>query len=203
MHDFSFLNSKCVLPEPASAKQADLGLEHWLEAAEASGLSDFAQHTTSDPHARKALTALFGNSPFLTASILRDPEFTHKLLTTDFSKTFDGIIDGLNKHYAAKLNDETLFRLLRVAKREMALTVGLADITGLWPLDKITGALSDFAETALSLASAHVLREAAEQGALSLANPGSPEKNSGLIILALGCPLGPYATHRLMNLHLP
>ena len=186
MHDFSFLNSKCALPEPASAEKAALGLEHWLEAAEIAGLSDLAKQSTSDPDARKALEAIFGNSPFLTASILRDPNFTHKLLTTDLSKTFEGIIDGLNQHHADRLDDEALSRLLRVAKREMALTVALADIAGLWPLEKITGALSDFAETALSLASVHILREAAEQGAFTLANPKNPEQNSGLIILALG-----------------
>ena len=142
MHDFSFLNSKCALPEPASAEKAALGLEHWLEAAEIAGLSDLAKQSTSDPDARKALEAIFGNSPFLTASILRDPNFTHKLLTTDLSKTFEGIIDGLNQHHADRLDDEALSRLLRVAKREMALTVALADIAGLWPLEKITGAQS-------------------------------------------------------------
>ena len=149
MHDFSFLNSKCAFPEPASAEKAALGLEHWLEATEAAGLSDLGKQSISDPHARKALEAIFGNSQFLTASILRDPNFTYKLLTTDPSQTLEGIIDGLNHHHAASLDNETLSRLLRVAKREMALTVALADIAGLWPLGKITGALSEFAEAAL------------------------------------------------------
>jgi len=186
MHDFSFLNSKCAFPEPASAEKAALGLEHWLEATEAAGLSDLGKQSISDPHARKALEAIFGNSQFLTASILRDPNFTYKLLTTDPSQTLEGIIDGLNHHHAASLDNETLSRLLRVAKREMALTVALADIAGLWPLGKITGALSEFAEAALRLASVHVLRETAEQGGFTLTNPKKPEQNSGLIILALG-----------------
>ena len=98
MHDFSFLNSKCAFPEPASAEKAALGLEHWLEATEAAGLSDLGKQSISDPHARKALEAIFGNSQFLTASILRDPNFTYKLLTTDPSQTLEGIIDGLNHH---------------------------------------------------------------------------------------------------------
>ncbi|MDA1088733.1 MAG: bifunctional [glutamine synthetase] adenylyltransferase/[glutamine synthetase]-adenylyl-L-tyrosine phosphorylase [Proteobacteria bacterium] len=186
MHDFTFLNTKCALPEPASAEKAALGLERWLEAAETAGLTDFAEQSATDPLARKTLTAIFGNSPFLTDSILRDPGFTHKLLTMDPAKTFEAIIEGLNQHHPARLDDEALSRLLRVAKREMALTVALADIAGLWPLEKITGALSDFAETALSLTAAHVLREAAAQGAFSLTNPENPEQDSGLVILAMG-----------------
>jgi len=186
MHDFIFLNSKCAFPEPASPDMAALGLERWLEAAESAGLTDFAKQSISDPAVRKGLEAIFGNSPFLTASILRDPAFTQKLLTADPAQTFNDILDGLSQNHTAPLDDDALSRLLRIAKREMALTVALADIAGLWSLQTITAALSDFADAALNLASAHVLRGAAEQGAFTLSNPNKPEQDSGLIILAMG-----------------
>lgn len=186
MHDLSLLNTKCALPEPASPEMAGLGLERWLEAAETAGIFDFAKQSTSDPLARKVLESIFGNSPFLTTSILQDPVFTQKLLTSEITETFDGIIEGLNGTLAKPMDDEALTRLLRIAKRQTALTVAFADICSLWPLEKITGALSDFAEAALDLTATHILREGAEQGAFSLKNPENPVWDSGLVIIAMG-----------------
>ncbi len=75
---------------------------------------------------------------------------------------------------------------LRKAKQRIALTIGAADIANLWSLQKITRALSDFAESALSASCSHLLLELARQGELKLENPEEPEKNSGLIVLGMG-----------------
>ncbi len=62
----------------------------------------------------------------------------------------------------------------------------IADIAGIWTLEKVTGALSDFADTALGLAAAQVLREAAGRGAFRLRHTEDPERDSGLVIIAMG-----------------
>ena len=62
---------------------------------------------------------------------------------------------------------------LRRARGDVALTVALADLAGLWPLERVTAALSDFADLSIDVAIAEAL---AERGA----------PNAGLAALALG-----------------
>lgn len=62
---------------------------------------------------------------------------------------------------------------LRMARRDVALVVALADLAGLWPLELVTAALSDFTDLAIDAAIA-----------AALAERGAP--NRGLVALALG-----------------
>jgi glutamate-ammonia-ligase adenylyltransferase len=62
---------------------------------------------------------------------------------------------------------------LRAARRQVALVTALADLAGLWPLEPVTAALSDFADAAIDAAIA-----------AALAERGAP--NRGLVALALG-----------------
>ena len=76
--------------------------------------------------------------------------------------------------------------LLRTVKRRVALTAALADIGGAWSLPQVTGALSDLAEGALRIATAHVLRTAHDRGELRLPHPASPQRGAGFTVLAMG-----------------
>ena len=71
--------------------------------------------------------------------------------------------------------------ILRAAKRRVALIVALADLSGTWPLERVTAVLSDFADLALdrSIAAALAERDAANRGlvALALGKLGSHELN--------------------------
>ena len=62
---------------------------------------------------------------------------------------------------------------LRRARGETALVAALADLAGLWPLERVTAALSDFADLSIDTAIA-----------AALAERGAP--NAGLAALALG-----------------
>ena len=57
-------------------------------------------------------------------------------------------------------------RALRRAKAEAALLIALADIGGVWPVERVTRALTDFADAALGAAVRYLLRGAAAQGKL-------------------------------------
>jgi len=192
MHDFWFLNSKCTLPQAASPEMAELGLERWLETAQAieetgeSNLTDFARQMTEDSLGLNLLEAVFGNSPFLTSVILKDPVFFRRLIEHGPDAAMGEILGDTGQNPPDLAGDDELARYLRIAKRRTALTVALADITGIWPLQQVTGALSAFAEGALQLAAVHVLNEARKQGALPLKFPDDPERESGLIIIAMG-----------------
>ncbi len=64
---------------------------------------------------------------------------------------------------------------LRQAKRDVALAVALADLSGAWSLEKVTRALSDFADAALDVSIATAIAER---------TPGAPVR--GFVALALG-----------------
>jgi [glutamine synthetase] adenylyltransferase / [glutamine synthetase]-adenylyl-L-tyrosine phosphorylase len=70
---------------------------------------------------------------------------------------------------------------LRIARRDVALVVALADLAGIWPLEQVTAALSDFNDRAIDAAIAAALAErgAANRGvvALALGKLGSRELN--------------------------
>jgi glutamate-ammonia-ligase adenylyltransferase len=70
-------------------------------------------------------------------------------------------------------SDTPLATRMRRARGDVALVVALADLAGLWPLEQVTAALSDFADVTINAAIA-----------AALAERGAP--NRGLVALALG-----------------
>src|SRR5437773_2278401 len=59
-------------------------------------------------------------------------------------------------------------------------------MAGHWPLGRVTHALSDFADAALSATISHLLRGAAESGDLVLADEHFPEDGCGYVALGMG-----------------
>ena len=189
MRLFCFAAGQSNLPHAANTDRAALGLERWREAvaqAGDSGLAGFAEAVTRDADGRRLLEAVFGNSPHLTLSAVKDPGFLREILTEGPDAACAGVMSGLRRAGNDGLDGDRLARDLRVAKRRVALAVAVADITGAWSLEQVTGALSDFAELALSRAAGHLLRAAAAAGAFTLPDADDPEKGSGLVVLGMG-----------------
>ena len=78
-------------------------------------------------------------------------------------------------------------RTLRLAKRESALLIALADIGGVWDVVETTEALTRFADAAVGEALAFLLRQNALSGRLAL-DLDAPDLQAGcgLVVLALG-----------------
>ncbi|HSR55629.1 MAG TPA: glutamine-synthetase adenylyltransferase, partial [Alphaproteobacteria bacterium] len=81
---------------------------------------------------------------------------------------------------------EDLTRRLRIARRRAALAIAIADITGHWRLEQVTGALSRFADESVTAALRALLREAVRNGELEVTDPEAPDREAGLFILGLG-----------------
>ena len=182
MHLNSFARNQRNLPGAANSERAALGFERWNEAVE----NDIAGTITGDEDTRRLLEALFGNSPFLTQCAVTDPAFTQQLLTDGPDAVHSSIKGELELSRIQNPDFNQLASALRAAKRKLALTAAVADISGAWSLEKVMESLSDFAEASLALATAHQLRQAARNGALKLSHEDNPERDSGLIILAMG-----------------
>ncbi|WP_240002412.1 bifunctional [glutamine synthetase] adenylyltransferase/[glutamine synthetase]-adenylyl-L-tyrosine phosphorylase [Oleisolibacter albus] len=150
-------------------------------------LSRFARELAADAAGHALLTAIFGNSPYLSNALVREMAFFRDLHSRGVDATFARLLADLDRDYGRETATERLMRSLRLAKRRAALLIGVADITGAWPLEQVTGALSDLAQTALRLTVRLLLRNAAAAGKLVLPDPDNdPERGSGLIVLAMG-----------------
>ncbi|MCZ6483966.1 MAG: glutamine-synthetase adenylyltransferase, partial [Alphaproteobacteria bacterium] len=193
MEQSHFLADPTSLPKPADGERAALGIERWREAAAGAdepGLAEFAEGLAHDAGGRALLEAVFGNSPYLTQAILLDPGFFRRLLGDGPDATFRALSQGLADETspAGQGGGETvrIMAALRVAKSRAALLIALADITGAWSLEQVTEALSAFAGQALSIVTAHLLRQSAASGEIRLSHPDDPERDSGFIVLGLG-----------------
>ena len=165
-------------------------LERWFQAPAGCDdlkLREFVSAAINDPAVNKLLSSVFGNSPFLSQCLISDQFFAMSLLCDGPDKAFtlakalanDG--SGLGRENI----DELKYRL-RIAKRRAALAIGVADISNLWTLERITGALSEFACVALEATCRALLLQLHNDGDLTLPDPEQPEKDSGLIVLGMG-----------------
>ncbi|BBK38175.1 glutamate-ammonia-ligase adenylyltransferase [Allostella sp. ATCC 35155] len=173
---------------PGNPDQAEIGLQHWMERAtdaDDPALHEFARAVADDSMGRALLAALFGGSPFLGQCLLAEMGFA-RLVLEEGPMAALGRVEAEVAALDAVTEEEPLRRGLRIARRRTALTVAVADILGLWPLDQVTGAITAFAERAVALAVRHLLREAAAAGHLELAHPDAPDRDSGYFVLGMG-----------------
>jgi [glutamine synthetase] adenylyltransferase / [glutamine synthetase]-adenylyl-L-tyrosine phosphorylase len=176
------------LPRPGDPEAAARGLERWRERrrdAEPT-LARFAEALAEDPAGRTLLAAVFGNSPFLTHCLLEEIALLPPFLEQGPDSVFEELLAGLRRRATVEEDQGRFMALLRVARRRAALLIGLSDIAALWPVERVTEALSQLAETALQLVVQHLLRRAATASEIALPDPAAPERGSGLIVLGLG-----------------
>lgn len=175
------------LPRAAQAGRAEVGLERLADRASGDeDLSAFVGVLVKDPGGQRLLEAIFGNSPFLGQCLLNEIGFLRDLLNRGPDAMFDDILETLDSRTASDEKQDALMSRLRCAKRRVALLTAIADITDLWPLSRITGCLSKFADAATHLATAHIMQAAADQGALTLHDSDDPNLGSGYFVLGMG-----------------
>ncbi len=166
-------------PPPHDAERVARGFEDLDRALEGEDVLAALQ----TPDARDLLSAVFGNSPFLTRTLLRDAKALPDLLGPPPDAAFAGILDEVAQIPFAEVDPMVA---LRAARRRVALLVALADLAGHWDFDAVTHALSRFAEFALQAAVRVLLLRAGAKGDLDLADPERPERESGLALIAMG-----------------
>ena len=79
-----------------------------------------------------------------------------------------------------------MMRALRATKAQAALLIALADIGKVWPVMRVTDALTALADAALRAALRFLMHDAVRRGKLSPADKTQPEIGSGYFILAMG-----------------
>src|SRR5215469_3081044 len=167
------------LPLPGNAARAVLGLDR------IAGGPAFLQRLAESSEGRAFLAAIFGNSPFLGQLLMSESDIVEAFLAQDPAAVLADLLAELTR--AGQDGDTAqLMRRLRRTRRRAALLIALADISGRWNLEQVTGALSDVADAALTLAADHLLRRAAEARDIALPSLDRPSEDSGLVIIAMG-----------------
>ena len=171
-------------PRLSDAKTARRRLSDCLDHTGASGA--FRELVASSSVVRDLLLGLADHSPFLWRLASADPPRLHALLADDPAIRRDQLIAYTANLWQNTADEAGLMRSLRLAKQELALLVGLADIGGCWDVETVTQALAGFADAATACAIRYLLREAAAAGRIQLADPVDPARGCGVVVLALG-----------------
>jgi len=182
------------LPEPYDSAALRRGWSDWEEMlgelASMGGtqakIGAALTHAAKGASCRSLLEALFGNSPYLTHLLLSEPQATLRLITEGPESLVAGAMRQLQTLFERTEEPEDLMSPLRRTKRKVALGIAVADITGTWNLEQVTGQLSEFAALAVDGAMAVLLRAAALRGELELPDPRHPCRGSGFVALGMG-----------------
>ena len=147
-------------------------------------VADFVTQALRDPQWGPVLTGIFAASPFLSDLALSLPQ----VVMNTARRGADHVLAAATAALAASGADsvDTVMVLLRRAKAEAALAIALADLAGLWTVEQVTAALSDFADACVRCALRALLLRAQERGQVKLANPADPEHASGYAVIGLG-----------------
>jgi len=134
---------------------------------------------------RAVLDGAFGNSPFLARLAMRERAILEPLFAEGPVVIVAEANDLALSAADAETEAEAMVRL-RLAKRRAALAIALADIAGIWTLDDVTYALTEFADACVKGALRFVLRGAAERAEMAERDGAALEAATGLTVLAMG-----------------
>jgi glutamate-ammonia-ligase adenylyltransferase len=174
-------------PRLFAAVEAEQRLESWLadlEPQQSAAIRDLANRF---PRIKTILSSVAEASPYLFDLVRADPARAIRLFESDPDSHLAALIERTAFTVAAAASDADVMHLLRRMKSEAALLIALCDIGGVWPVMRLTQALTDLAVASVQCALRHLLRQEAARGRLlPHADADNPEDGSGLVVLAMG-----------------
>src|SRR5450631_4314457 len=168
-------------PDKAAQRLAD-----WLTDLAAEQAAALDHLITRFPLVNTILLGIAEASPYLFDLMRADGARAIRLLECEPETHLTQLIENTCRDVAAASAEADVMQLLRRMKAEAALLVALCDIGGVWPVMRVTAALTDVAVASVQAALRFLLRQEAARGRLSPPSLDIPEENSGLIVLAMG-----------------
>ncbi len=133
------------------------------------------------PELRDLLAGAGGSSPYLHGLIQREADWLRQALAEGPETALGALLEG-----TATLDARDLRSGLRRAKGRLALLVALADLGGVWALEEVTGALTDFADLAVQRALSSLVAAEIDRGKLPGAGEADKADCAGMVVLAMG-----------------
>ena len=172
---------------PLASAEGVARLADWLAEIKASAAGKALTALRAEhPAVADTLASIAATAPYLWDLIRADPARLHRLATGDPDRALASLLAQAQKTAGAARSQDALMRALRRMKSEAALLIALADIGGVWPVERVTRALTDMADLALAVAVNHVLRDAVRREKLVAVDPRHAARGSGYIVLAMG-----------------
>ena len=171
------------LSVPHEAEQTFAGWLVDLEPGQAAALRRCVEQFAT---ARAILCGIAEASPYLFDLMRADAARLIRLLDCDPDAHLAALLDDTCRDLSAATGEADVMRLLRRMKSEAALLIALCDIGGVWPVMRVTSALTELAVRSVQSALRFLLRQEALRAKISPPNLETPEEDSGLIVLAMG-----------------
>jgi glutamate-ammonia-ligase adenylyltransferase len=167
--------------------EAEQRLEGWLadlEPEQSAAIRDFADRFA---RVRTILLSVAEASPYLFDLLRADPDRAIRLLRCDPDAHLAALIDQTTRAVVDAASEADAMQQLRRMKSEAALLIALCDIGGVWPVMRLTQALTDLAIASVQSALRYLLRQETARGRLlARAEADDAEDGSGLVVLAMG-----------------
>jgi len=174
-------------PKLSTPKDARAQVDGWLgEIARSGPGKALKQIIAAAKPLADVLAAIAEASPYLWDLVRADAERFMALLNADPDARFAALIADVTRAGGMVTTDEDAMHVLRRGKAEAALLIALADIGGIWPVERVTQALTEFADAAVGAAVRYLLRGAIARGKLKPTDPDKPEDGCGYVLLAMG-----------------
>jgi glutamate-ammonia-ligase adenylyltransferase len=166
-------------PNPHDTGAAERLVERFADAGRAEA------RLVHRPAVDALLRSLGGNSAYLADLAVRESAALRGLIAGGPDRVVAAAMLELAAMPPATRRDRVAAAMRR-AKRVVALATAVADIGGIWTLERVTATLSELAEATLSLSVAHLLRAAHDAGELRLPDPADPTRGGGFTVLGMG-----------------
>ena len=173
-------------PRLSSPKEARARLAEWVDELGRAPGAALKRLLADCPKLDALLAGLADGSPFLWDLASSDPARLLAILEADPEQRFTDVLTETARAVAAIKGEDEAMRLLRRMKAEAALLIALADIGGVWPLSRVTHAVSELANASVAIAVRFLLSDAVRRRRITPADRKRPEEGSGYIVLAMG-----------------
>ena len=172
-------------PYVGASSSGEQRVTDWLAELEPQE-SATLDHLLDHPFAKSVLFGMAEFSPYLFDLVRADAARLIELLQCEPESHLAALIETTSREVFTAAGETEVMRHLRQMKSEAALLIALCDIGGVWPVMRVTEALTELATASVQSALRYLLRQETIRGRLSPAEPDSPEADCGLFVLAMG-----------------
>jgi [glutamine synthetase] adenylyltransferase / [glutamine synthetase]-adenylyl-L-tyrosine phosphorylase len=173
-------------PHVSAPDKAEQRLTDWFTGLATEQAAAIGDLIVRFPLVKTILLGIAEASPYLFDLIRADGARLIKVLECEPEPYLAHLIEQTRREALDAAGESDVMHLLRRMKSEAALLIALCDIGGVWPVMRVTAALTDLAVASVQSALRFLLRQETTRGRMLPPDPDRPEDGSGLVVLAMG-----------------